>query len=92
MGTPCDDEVSHDQTEINGATEHQDEHEEDFCSPFCTCQCAHTISLETSFFEIAKLETPQDLNTENESLYNDDWVFKDEHPPRYSSLYLCGQV
>ena len=33
MGTPCDDEVSHDQTEINGATEHQDEHEEDFCSP-----------------------------------------------------------
>ena len=42
---PCDDEIDVDGTAefhiSDSSKEHSDNHQEDLCSPFCSCQCCH---------------------------------------------------
>lgn len=90
--TPCSDKGSHDQTEKSIESETTNEQEEDNCNTFCIFQCVCPITLCASINELIDFEKQQEFDTRRESNYNDDWVFKDEYLPHYSSLYLCGQI
>jgi hypothetical protein len=85
VGTPCEDEISHDDIEVSAASDHQEDHAEEFCSPFCFCQCEHPTTFKPLMIELQTLSQNRTLNTGRVSIYSEDWVFKDIHPPRQAS-------
>lgn len=80
MGTPCSDAEEKEQTEL--AEEHEDHHEEDFCSPFCTCQCCKTQTNHPEPQESKSESQKVILATDFGNHYYSDWVYLEDQPPR----------
>ena len=80
IGAPCSDAEEHEQTEQAG--EHEDHHEEDFCSPFCACQCCKTQTSHPEPHELTDEPLKVILALDLGNHYHSDWVYLEDQPPR----------
>jgi len=86
IGAPCDDEAEH-KDQIEFSDEHDDhEHEEENCSPFCSCQCCHSNTYQPQLIALYKINESKLLQAALATLSNEDWVFKEIQPPRQFSI------